>query len=144
MTAYLLMFVLALVAPQETQERPKVPKDSVRLVITGCLKGRLLGVDDVRQTDVQGGFPIKARSFRLAGKKDVMDEVKKQDKHLVEVEGLVKQSALAEQGMKIGKGITVSGGQATAGSGRVPPPTENIPVIDVSSIQVKASSCGAR
>jgi hypothetical protein len=114
----------------------------MRLVVTGCLKGRMLAVDDVRQTDTQSGFPIKARSFRLAGKKDVMDEVKKQDKHLVEVEGLVKQSALAEPGVKIGKGVTITGGPATASSGRIPPPTENIPVIDVLNVQLKSTSCG--
>ena len=142
MTAFLLTLLIALSASQEGQERPKVPNDSVRLVVTGCLKGRMLKVEDVRRTDVQGGFPIRAGSFRLAGKKDVMDEVKKQDKHLVEVEGLVKKSALAEPGMKIGKGVTVSGGPATASPGRIPPPTENIPVIDISSVQLKANSCG--
>ncbi len=144
MTAYLLLFALAWLAPQEGQEPPKVPKDSMRVLITGCVKGRLIAVDDVRRTDIQGGFPINARSFRLAGKKDVMDEVKRQDKHTVQVEGLVKLSALAEPGMKIGKGITVSGGSPTAGTGRPPAPTENIPVIDVWSVQVKANSCSAR
>jgi len=143
MIAYLLLFTLAWISPQEGQEKPKVPKDSVRLVLTGCLKGRIIAVDDVRQTDTQAGFPIKARSFRLAGKKDVMDEVKKHDKHLVEVEGLVKQSALSEPGMKIGKGVTISGGSPTAGGGRVPPPTEGVPVIDITSVQLKASSCSA-
>ena len=143
MIAFLLTLLIALTPSQEGQERPKVPKDSMRLLITGCLKGRLLAVDDARRTDVEGGFPIRARSFRLAGKKDVMDEVKKQDKHLVEVEGIVKQSALAEPGMKVGKGVTISGGPATSSPGRVPPPTENIPVIDVTFVQVKANSCGS-
>jgi hypothetical protein len=127
---------------QEGQERPKVPKDSVRLVVIGCLKGRVLAVDDTRQPDVQGGIPISARSFRLAGKKEVMNEVKKQDKHIVEIEGLVKQSSLAEPGMKIGKGITVTGGSSTASSGRIPPPTEYVPVLDVWSVQQKGGSCG--
>jgi hypothetical protein len=144
MHTYLLMFALAFIAPQEGQERPKVPKDSVRLVVTGCLKGRMLAIDDARQTDTQSGFPIKARSFRLAGKKDVMDEVKKQDKRYVEVEGIVKQSALSEPGLRIGKGVTISGGSPTAGTGSIPPPTENIPVMDVTSVQLKANSCGAR
>jgi hypothetical protein len=145
MHTYLLMFALAFIAPQEGQERPKVPKDSMRVLVTGCLKGRMLAVDDARQPDVQSGFPIKARSFRLAGKKDVMDEVKKHDKHLVEVDGIVKLSALSEPGLKIGKGVTIGGGPPTAGSGTMPPPpTENIPVMDVSSVQVKANSCGAR
>jgi len=147
MPTYMLvvaLFALSSIPPQEGQERPKIPKDSVRLVVTGCLKGRVLAVDDARQTDVQGGFPITARSFRLAGKKEVMNEVKKQHKHLVQVEGLVKQSSLAEPGVKIGKGITISGGSSsTASSGRTPPPTEYIPVLDVWSVQQKGGSCGS-
>lgn len=144
MHTYLLMIALALVAPQEGQDRPKVPKDSMLVVVTGCLKGRMIAVDEARQTDVQSGFPIKARSFRLAGKKDVMEEVKKHDKRYVEVEGIVKQSALAEPGLRIGKGVTISGGPATTGSGGIPAPTENIPVMDVNSVQLKGSSCGSR
>jgi hypothetical protein len=142
MTTYLLVFALAWLAPQEGQEPPKVPKDSMRVVLTGCVKGRMLAVDDARRTDTESGYPIKARSFRLAGKKDVMDEVKKQDKRVVEVEGLVKQSALQEPGVKVGKGITISGGSPTAGTGRPPAPTENVPVIDIYRVQARGTSCG--
>jgi hypothetical protein len=144
MTAILVLFTVLSwgATPQkEGQETPKIPKDSVRLVVTGCLKGRVLHVDDTRQPDVQGGFPISARSFRLAGKKEVMNDVKKQDKRLVEVEGLVKQSSLAEPGVKIGKGITISGGSSTTGTGRTPPPTEYIPVLDAWSVQQKGGTC---
>ena len=39
--------------PQEGKQEPKVPKDSVRLVVSGCLKGRVLAVSDVRQEDTR-------------------------------------------------------------------------------------------
>ena len=107
MTMLVLLIVLGLtplprIPPQE--ERPRVPKDSIELVITGCLKGRLLIVSDLRQTDTQAGPIVRAKTFRLAGKGDVMKIVKKEDRHLVDVIGIVKKSALIEPGVKVGKG----------------------------------------
>ena len=107
-----LTLLLALLSsPQETQqERPKVPKDSIMLVVTGCLKGRVLAVSDVRQEDTQSGPIVKAKSFRVAGKKDLMKEVKEHDGHLVDVTGIVKKSSLIEPGIKVGKSVTIGGG----------------------------------
>jgi len=148
MTTLVLVIVLGLTPllqdpPQE--ERPRVPKDSIELVITGCLKGRLLAVSDVRQTDTQSGPIIRAKTFRLAGKGEVMKDVKKEDKHLVDVIGIVKRSALIEPGVRVGKGVVISGGQPTAGSGMrpAPDPSEFVPVMDVQTVRFRAASCGA-
>jgi hypothetical protein len=142
----LIVFVLTL-PPQDPpqEERPRVPKDSIELVVTGCLKGRLLIVSDLRETDTQSGPIIRAKTFRLAGKGEVMKIVKKEDRHLVDVIGLVKKSALIEPGMKVGKGIVIGGGQPTAGSGMRPSPnpSEYVPVLDVESVRLRAMSCGA-
>jgi hypothetical protein len=144
MTTVLLLVVLGLTPPQETaQERPKVPKDSIELLITGCLKGRLLQVSEVRQTDTQSGPVIQARSFRLTAKGDVMDQVKHENHHLVEVTGVIKRSALYEPGIKVGKGIVITGGQPVAGAGRAPVPSEFVPVLDVSTLRSRATSCGS-
>ena len=145
MTSVLLL-ALALVAPQETpQEKPRaVPKDSIELVVIGCLSGRVIAIDDVRQTDVQSGPIIKARSFRLAGKRDVMDIVKQENHRIVEITGIVKKSSLVEPGMKVGKGITIGGGAPVAGSrpGAPPSPVEYVAVMDVESVQPRGTSCG--
>jgi hypothetical protein len=141
-----LAFLLALMAsPQENkQEKPRVPKDSIELVVTGCLKGRVLAVSDVRQEDTQSGPIVKARSFRVAGKKDIMKDIKEHDGHLVDVTGIVKKSSLVEPGMKVGKGVTIGGGPPVAGSGgHTPLPTEYIPVLDVETVRMRASSCGS-
>ena len=94
-----MLVVLALAAPQETpQEKPKkVPKDSVELTVVGCLKGRVLKTVDKRTADVESGPYVGARSFHLASKKPVTEEIKRQQGHLVEVTGLVKRSSLDEQ-----------------------------------------------
>ena len=129
---------------QEKQEH-KVPKDSVFLMVSGCLKGRVLAVSDVRQEDTQVGPVVKAKSFRLAGKKDVMNDVKEYDGHLVDVSGIVKKSSLVEPGVKVGKGVTISGGPPVAGTpGRPPAPSEYIPVLDVDSVRSRATSCGTK
>ena len=78
MTTAALVIALALTgAAQETPQEKKVPKDSVMLVVTGCLKGRVLAVSDVREEDTQTGPIVRGRSFRLAAKGDVMDDIKK-------------------------------------------------------------------
>jgi len=139
-----LIVALGLATGQDKpEERPRVPKDSIELVVTGCLKGRVLAVSDVRQTDTQSGPIVRARSFRLAGKKDVMKDVKDHDGHLVDITGLVRKSALMEPGVKVGKGIVIGGGQPVAGSGGrpVPAPSEIVPVLDVASVRQRASSC---
>ena len=140
-----LVVALGMTAAQDNpQERPKVPKDSIQLVVTGCLKGRVLAVSDVRQEDTQSGPIVRARSFRLAGKKEVMKDVKENDGHLVDVTGLVRKSALIEPGVKVGKRIVIGGGQPVAGSGGrpAPAPSEIVPVLDVESVRQRASSCG--
>lgn len=144
MTTLVLALLLALGAGQSTgqeQERPKVPKDSVELVVLGCLKGRVLAVSDVRQTDTQSGPIVRARSFRLAGKKDVMDDVKREDGHLVEVTGLVRRAALDDRGVKVGKGITIAGGPPVAGRSQTPAPTNEAVVMDVWSVRLRSTSC---
>ena len=130
---------------QESKQEHKVPKDSVFLMVSGCLKGRVLAVSDVRQEDTQVGPIVKARSFRLAGKKELMNDVKEYDGHLVDVTGLVKKSSLVEPGVKVGKGVTISGGPPVAGTpGRPPAPSEYIPVMDIDSVRSRATSCGTK
>lgn len=125
------------------EERPKVPKDSVMVVITGCIKGRVLRAADIRPTDTTAGPPIRSSSFRLAGKKDVMQVVKEQDGQRAEVTGLIKKSALREPGVKFKGGRVVIGGGTSAGSsGSMPSPADNVLVLDALSVQGLGGSCG--
>ncbi len=143
MKILLLVTMLGAASWQEApMERPKVPKDSIELSITGCLSGRVLAVSDVRRPDTESGPVVRAKSFRLAGKRDVMDLVKREDRHLVEVTGVVRKTALIEPGVKIGRRITVGGGNPVAGStGARPAPPEGIPVMDVWSVRLRSTSC---
>jgi hypothetical protein len=140
----LALWLALMGSQQETkQEHPKVPKDSIMLTVTGCLKGRVLAVSDVRQEDTQSGPIVKSKSFRVSGKKEVMKDVKDNDGHLVDVVGIVKKSALIEPGIKVGNRVTIGGGPPVAGSGGATPiPNEYIPVLDAESVRSRATSCG--
>ena len=124
------------------EERPKVPKDSVMVVITGCIKGRVLRAADVRQTDTTSGVTIRSTTFRLAGKKDVMTVVKEQNGQRAEVTGLIKKSALIEPGIKFKGGRVVIGGGTSAGTtSSLPSPAENVLVLDALAVQGLGTSC---
>ena len=140
MTILVVALSLALASASAPQEGRRVPEDSVEVTVLGCLKGRALKTVERRDIDVERGPYVGDRTFRLAGPKDVMDEVKKRNRHLVEVIGIVKRSALDDKGVKSGR-VAISGGSPSAGSGRLPTGVEEVPVMDVSSIRVRATSC---
>jgi hypothetical protein len=135
-------FLLGPPAPLTQEERPKVPKDSVMVVITGCIKGRVIRAADVRQTDTTSGVTIRSTTFRLAGKKPVMEVVKEQNNQRAEVTGLIKKSSLIEPGIKFKGGRVVIGGGSSAGSmGSMPSPAENVLVLDAISVQGLGTCC---
>jgi len=131
-------------AQSTPQERPRVPDDSVELNVSGCLKGRVLSVSDVRETDTQSGPIVRGKSFRLAGKGDIMKEVKKEDGAFVDVTGIVKRSALDSKGIKIGKRVAISGGSPVSGTHSTPDPAADVAVMDISSLRHRSSSCAVK
>jgi hypothetical protein len=133
--------VLSAMLPDTFQERPRVPADSVQIEVIGCLKGRLLRASDVRNVDTQSGPDVRSRSFRLAGKREVMDDVKQENGHAVEVTGLVKRSALDDRGVKVGGRVEIGGGPPVSRSG-IPSAADTVPVMDVLSIRRRSTSCG--
>jgi hypothetical protein len=137
-----LLAVVSLALAQENkQELPKkVPEDSVELTVVGCLKGRVLKTLAERQVDVESGPYVGARSFHLASKKPVTDDIKRHQGRLVEVTGLVKRSALDEKGVKVGR-VIVGGGSPVGTTRGIPNPADNVTVMDVSSVRLRSSSC---
>jgi hypothetical protein len=136
-----LIAAVPLAAQQE--ERPKVPKDSLLVTVTGCLKGRVIRASDVQQPDTTTGIVIRNHSFRVAGKKDVMKAVKEEDGHRVEITGLIKKSALIEPGIKFKGGrIMIGGGTSGGATSSMPDPAENVVVLDAETVQAIGGSCG--
>jgi hypothetical protein len=141
MTTVLAVFALALTTIHaEPQEKPKIPDDSVELTVVGCVKGRVLSTVVPREADVQRGLNVGERTFRLNGKKDVMDEVKRRNRQLVEVVGVVKRSSLDDKGIKSGR-VAISGGSPVSGTGHLPTGVDNVAVMDVTAVRLRETSC---
>ena len=137
-----LLAVVPLAAQQE--DRPKVPKDSYLVTVTGCLKGRVLKATDARHVDTTSGPIIRSTAFRVAGKKDVMKAVKEEDGRRVEISGLIRKSALMEPGVKFKGGrVVVGGGTMASGSSNLPSPGDNVLVLDAWTVQSLGGSCGS-
>ena len=135
-----LVVAVPLAAAQE--DRPKVPKDSLRVTVTGCLKGRVIRAEDVKQPDTTSGIVVRNHAFRLAGKKDVMAAVKEEDGHRVEITGVIKKSALIEPGIKFKGGRVMIGGGTRSGSSSMPDPAENVVVLDAQTVEAVGGTCG--
>jgi hypothetical protein len=142
MTTLMLLVVLAAL-PAQNQETRTVPADSVEIRTRGCLKGRVFTATP-RPADegVVLGPDVTGWNFRVAGSRAVLDSVKKNNGMLVEVVGLVKQSAFTRPGPGTGSRVTVvappmdtmqRGVQSTA--------PEGIAVIDVTSIRPLSDVC---
>ena len=148
-TALALFLAAAPLAPAVAQDQEvgsvKVPKDSLLVVITGCIKGRVIRSADVRQVDTTSGYNVRGTTFRLAGKKDVMNAVKEEDGREAEVTGLIKKSALIEPGIKFKGGRVVIGGGSSPGTtGSLPSPAENVLVLDALTVRRIGGSCSSR
>jgi hypothetical protein len=138
-----LLAVAPLAAAQQ-EEKPKVPKDSLLVTVTGCVKGRVIRSADVSQADTTSGYNIRSTTFRIAGKKDVMAQVKEQNGQRASIVGLIKKSSLIEPGIKFKGGRVVVGGGSSAGTtSSMPSPAENVLVLDAMSVQGLGGSCGS-
>jgi hypothetical protein len=144
MTSLALILLLA-AAPAQTSEEKKIPKDSVEIVAMGCLKGRVFTGIPSQETDTVRGPDVTGRTFRLNGNREVIDVVKKHDRHVVEVVGLVTKAAFADggPGKRIGNTRVVIGGPLPrAEPGGAPrPPMPSVPVMDVSSVRFVSDVC---
>lgn len=144
MTTLLLALVLA-AAPAATQETRKVPSDSVEVEARGCLKGRVFtGTGQPEEERTSKAPDVTGKSFRLTGKGDVMDQVKKYNGQYVEVLGIVRKAALDDQGI----GMRVGGSRVVIGAPGVDPTRMNTPAtapsvaaMDIIAVRLLADRC---
>jgi hypothetical protein len=146
--------VLAVVAACGTglhgQER-QVPKDSVRVSVSGCVKGRMLTAMARATPEPVGPAIETGRHFRLSGPKKLIDEIRAQERHLVEVTGLVRKSQLSPVtgGIPIGGGgrIRIGGGPVNRDPTQIDPardPLANQTILDVESWKPLPDTCPVR
>jgi hypothetical protein len=107
MKTVVLALLVAVVGPALAQEKP-VPKDSERIFVPGCSKGRVFVVgprekDQPGRTDLEPGTRL-----RMSGKGGLLDEIKKMEGSLIEITGLVRKADLEPAGVSLGGGVRVA------------------------------------
>jgi hypothetical protein len=136
------VLILAASVGVSAQERT-VPKDSTRVSIPGCSKGSAFVVTASPEPERTSTEIVTGRRFRLAGPKDVLNEIKKREGTIIEVTGIVKKSDLKEGGIKLGGGIRISGGSPqdpiSGGPGRAP--MSSVVILDVEGWRPLGESC---
>lgn len=141
--ALLISFAAALLLGEPVVDRQaERDKNSIELVVRGCLKGRELTAEEISGSDdLEQEIGV---IFRLSAKGDVNNEIKRQNGRFVEVTGLVKKTALATPGFKIGGGrIVIGGGPRSTDPTRDPArnPSRRIVPMDTTVIEMIAESC---
>ena len=142
------LVLIAFVTTQSQQPESKpVPKDSFEIMTAGCLKGRVFTATGPREEGSPVRGPdITGRSFRLAGKRELMDQVKEHNGHYVEITGLVLKSAVTSTtpGTRIGNTRVVIGAPPPSSDPAgmsMRSPSGGLPVMDASALRYIDASC---
>ena len=113
--AVVTVAVAMLSGPLVAQETRRVPKDSQRVTIPGCVRGYVFTAgpkteDQVGRSDVPEGMHL-----RMNGPKKLMAEIKAHEGSMIEIAGLMKRGQYGPEGVGIGGGVRIAPGP-TGGS----------------------------
>ena len=138
--AVITVAIVMLSGPLVAQET-KVPKDSQRVTIPGCVKGYVFTAgpkteDQVGRSDVPEGMHL-----RMIGAKKMMSEIKAHEGQMIQITGLMKKGQYNETGVPIGGGVRVTPGSGGVSVGRPSPVVGSVNYIDIESWQPAAGNC---
>lgn len=125
------------------QESKPVPKDSVRVFVPGCSKGRVFTAGQPTEDQTGGAAVPQGTHLRMNGPKALMAEIKAREGSRIEITGLIKRGQDAQQGVAIGRGVRVTGGPPASG-GLSPNPGVQQLMIDVEGWRRVAGECPSR
>ena len=128
------------------QENKPVPKDSVRVYVTGCTKGRVFTAGP-RMEDPPSNLEIREGShLRMNGPKKLMEEIKAQEESMmmVGITGLMKKGQNAPGGVSIG-GVRIGPAPSSPGpSASIGSAAVEQAFIDVEGVRPVAGRCPSR
>ena len=134
---------IATLAAQETSK--PVPKDSVRVYLTGCTKGRVFTAGPRMKDPPSNAEVREGTHLRMNGPKKLMEEIKTHEgSMMVGITGLMKKGQYGPGGVSIG-GVRIapapspSGPSASIGGAGV-----DQAFIDVESVRPVAGRCPSR
>lgn len=125
-------------------QEERVPDDSALVSIQGCARGSMFTVGP-RREDQPATLAIEPGSrFRLNGPKKLLDEIKRRERNVVEVTGLIRKADLDGP-----RGLPVFGGRVRIGGARPQDPIANPgrdpsysqPVMDVRAWRPLTGDC---
>lgn len=143
-SAVVLILAAASLSWPSAQERP-VPKDSMRLSISGCARGRVFTVDRNPEHEIAVPTVAYGTKVRLEGPRKLLEEIKPRERSMIEITGLMKMSDTAQPGVGLAGGrvrIAPAMPMGRGVGGRDPGPQP--PVIDVESWRLLNASCPSR
>lgn len=125
------------------QERT-VPKDSARLSISGCARGRVFTVARSPEHELRGTELQEGRKLRLEGPKQILAEIKSHEGSMVELTGLMRRADIEQPGISVAGGHVriAPAGPPGSTAGRDPGPQQAI--VDIESWRLLNSSCPGR
>jgi hypothetical protein len=129
------------------QEQAKVPKDSARIAIPGCARDRVFIVAEAPGHEPVGTRLEPGRRFRMSGKRELLDDIRRREGTMVEVTGLVRKADLDGP-----SGVRLFGGRVRIGGARPQAPLSDVQrnsqyaevVLDVESYRMLTESCPSR
>jgi hypothetical protein len=143
--AVTIAIVVTSIGMLAAQEIKPVPKDSVRVYVTGCTKGRVFTAgprteDPPSNLDVREGMRL-----RLNVSKKLMAEIKAHEgSMMVGLTGLMKKGQYAPGGVSIG-GVRIAPAPSSPGpSGSIGNPVVDQAFIDVESVRPVVGRCPLR
>lgn len=148
MPVLILVALVLLSSSAAYAQEKKVPKDSSRVSMPGCAKGRTFIVAEVPEHEPVRSDVEPGRRFRLSGPKKLLNEIRIHEGSMVEVTGLVRTSQLAGP-----RGVAIAGGRIRIGGGMPQDPIYADPrrdplynqvVIDLESWRQLPEPCPAR
>ena len=118
--AVVTVAVAMLGGPLLAQETRRVPKDSQRVTIPGCVRGYVFTAgpkteDQVGRSDVPEGMHM-----RMNGPKKLMTEIKAHEGSMIEITGLMKKGQYGPAGVGIGGGVRIMPGPSPTGGSLSP------------------------
>jgi hypothetical protein len=147
MTSITFALILGLL-PAQAQEAKPIPADSVEVFSRGCLKGRVFTATAPAEDEgATRGPDVMGRHFRTAGSHEIMDQVKAHNGHLVEIVGIVRKSALADEGIGVkvgGRARVVIGAPGTDPNRSANMAPAGVPTMDITALRLVSERCPVR
>jgi hypothetical protein len=104
---------LSVLAAQETKP---VPKDSVRVYLTGCTKGRVFTAGPRMEDPPSNAEVREGTHIRMNGPKKLMEEIKAHEgTMMVGITGLMKKGQSAPGGVSLGGGVRIAPAPSPSG-----------------------------